>query len=374
MYDPYGLSIIIPVKGQLPLMESLLNSIANSDNSCWMGRLEVVAVWDGNSSPEQALKAFEYRTRIPARAIFLQAGPAEKRNRGIKASHYEILLFVDSDCILHPGLLRAISDRFLDSEVLAAAPPIQFESPQTPLEQAQKTMPYRQAYDWGGFSEPQWWTPSATLILRRSAVEKLGGFWTAPGGVPRGEDVDLGLRWTTAIGKPAVTTLPAQPTQHTRETWSSTVQMLRRAWWFGWSESDLCLRHPHFKRWTTPSFLPIALVVGSAGSFLILAGFRPAVGLLLFAATMLIGWFMEEWIIFSRRGRLRPAETLMGLPLAALYEMGRTVSSWWHRIPAHGLWFHEHQAKFSWAGEVHHAFLFWFLGTVGAVAAILLTK
>jgi hypothetical protein len=269
-----------------------------------------------------------------------------KRNVGMAAAHTDIALCIDADCTIHPNLLKATADAFTSSSVHAFAVPVKFESPTGLLESATAVMPYRQAFAWAGSGKRQWWTPAATIALRLSTVQRLGGFWSAGQGPDRGEDVDLGLRWTDRLGSPAILTNPSCPSLHTRETWHGLLSNCERAWRFGTSEGYLWPRHPAFRRRRIPPMLATALMCLLGTVVLAMLG-AFAWGSLITGTILLCIWGITEVIIFYQAG-LRLVALPAGLLLAFLFEIGRTLSLWRAKTLTGGLWFHHAQPAGEW--------------------------
>lgn len=341
-----SVSIVIPVYRRLSLLQRLLNSIAEARDRAQMAPSEVIVVWDGPDDPTPQIVDFSHRTGMAARCLFVEAGPAMKRNVGIAAANADIILCVDADCTIHPNLLRVTADAFTSSDVHAFAVPVMFEPPVGLLEFANAVMPYRQAFTWAGSTERLWWAPAATIALRKSTVEHLGGFWSVGCGPDRGEDVDLGLRWTNRLGGPAVATCPSCPSLHARETWKRLYDVYERAWRFGTSEGYLWPRHPAFRRRRMPSILAAALLCLLAGMLLTVFGV-PALGVLAIGTLLFCMWIVAEVVLFRQSG-LRPAALPIGLSLAFVFEIGRTLSLWRAGTLTGGVWFHHRQPAGEW--------------------------
>ena len=361
--EPEGVSIVVPVKGWLNLLEQLLESIHATTDSTVRERCEVVLVWDGEPSPVPLTESFASHHGLNVWCVHCNDHPAAKRNLGATKARYSILLFVDSDCQIHPDLLHALMIVFQQPSVMAAAPPIHFEPARTILETANAVMPYRQAYNWGSIPEPQWWAPTATLAVRRRAMEQVGPFWAPSWGPIRGEDVDWGLRLTAVLGRPSIKTLSEYPTRHALETWGNLGQILKRAWWFGWSEGDLRPRHPRFQRWSLPPFLASANLILLIAVLLAVVQFPTSLGLAMIGALLALIWFILEIRRLLAAGlplRAVPA----GLLLAAAFDLARTVSLWVSKNLTGGIWFHEHQAKGSWLEFALAGWLVWVAGVI----------
>lgn len=347
-----GVTVVIPVKGRLPLLECLLDSLSLSWAQDEAPSGEVLVVWDGSDDPQELVERFAETCGVRARCLYKLAGPASKRNLGIESAGYDLTLFVDSDCTIHPKLLATVSQAFTDQQIHSLAVPVVFTDPASALEVAVAAMPYRQAFAWPGYSVQLWWAPTATFALRRATVARFGDFLPASRGADQGQDVDLGLRWTHRLGRPAVIAIPSCPTRHSRETWAGAWPVFERSWRFGTTEGALWPRHPSFRRRNLPPFAAagvLLLLGGSAASVLDWGGRynsdpRP---LVILGCSLLLGWLMSSVAQF-RKSRVG----LMAIPVALLlifvFDLARTWSLWRARTLTGGIWFHQRQAAGTW--------------------------
>ena len=99
--NPPGISIIIPAKNNEDTILFTLKSIINQTYS---GKIEVIIVIDGGSKDEtyNIVRKFSKSNRIPMKIIKLRYNvtPAKARNIGICISSYDLILFLDADCML----------------------------------------------------------------------------------------------------------------------------------------------------------------------------------------------------------------------------------------------------------------------------------
>ena len=304
------------------------------------------------------------------RCIFYQGDQASKRNAGCSIARFDLMLFIDSDCTIHTDLLICLKELFSLTTVMAAAPPVYFDDIEGMCAKANAQMPYRQAYNWGSSNRPQWWLPAATLAVRREAMEKIGHFWAPSYGPTRGEDVDWGLRLTSSMGYPAILTLPNCPSRHAPETWCKATSSIRRAWWFGWSEGDLRRRHFQFQRWSLPPFLTggilICLTAISVSTFIT----SQAIILIIFGAFQLCIWLGLVVRNLHSVGMRGPANIAF-LGMNFVYNISRTLSLWFSGSLTGGMWFHELQIKGAWEELVTTGWLFWALGMVTCLTALI---
>lgn len=366
-----GISIVIPARGRLALLLKLMDSIAEARKKIPAIDCEAIVVWDGTENPTEDVINFSNSTGLKIRCLFVEAGPAMKRNVGMAAAQYNVALCVDSDCTIHPKLLVVIAEAFKEPDIQALAVPVKFETPQGRLETATAAMPYRQTFNWAERGERLWWVPAATIALRLSTVERLGGFWSVGCGPDRAEDVDLGLRWTERLGFPAIVTAPNCPSVHARETWSRLREALGRAWYFGTSEGYLWRRHPSFCRRSIPPILAFAVVLAIAAVVTVFA-FPLSLRLLTLSVLLFFSWCAVELLKLHCLG-LTPAAVPAWLSQSLIFDLARTFSLWRSGTLTGGIWFHHQQAIGEWWVLVANGWLLlgvgiflWFLSLVAS--------
>ncbi|MEX0596456.1 MAG: glycosyltransferase family A protein, partial [Candidatus Paceibacterota bacterium] len=105
-------SIIIPVYHSEGTLPQCLESINNQE----FDFLEVIIVDSESSADMQLLARIQNANylNIPNNNI------ATKRNHGASLGHGQILLFLDSDCLLPPNFFENLLDIFQNKEVVAA--------------------------------------------------------------------------------------------------------------------------------------------------------------------------------------------------------------------------------------------------------------
>jgi GT2 family glycosyltransferase len=112
------LSQIIATKGRpVPLRAALESSIADLPAD---GEI-IVVDGDPSGSAEAVVREVDH-PRAATAIRYLQSAPGlpVQRNVGIDAAHGEILVFIDDDCIVMPGLFEALAAAYLDLSVAGA--------------------------------------------------------------------------------------------------------------------------------------------------------------------------------------------------------------------------------------------------------------
>ncbi|HVW34304.1 MAG TPA: glycosyltransferase, partial [Acidimicrobiia bacterium] len=151
-----------------------------------------------------------------------RGGPGAARNTGWRAASAgsRFVVFLDADCEPEPGWLDRLLAHFGDGRIGAGAPRIvagagpgtprwlaAFEATDSPLDLGEREATVRPG-------TPVAYVPTAALVVRRSALESVGGFDEA---LTVGEDVDLVWRlvqrgWTVRYEPRARVAHPPRPT------------------------------------------------------------------------------------------------------------------------------------------------------------------
>ena len=113
-------SVVIPTYRRTPPLRDLLESLARETLA---GDFEVVLSDDGSGEEVAAVAAaYEPRFRRLRFTTGENAGPGVARNRGVAAAAADVLLFVDSDCLVEPGWVRALTEAVEAGAELAFGP------------------------------------------------------------------------------------------------------------------------------------------------------------------------------------------------------------------------------------------------------------
>lgn len=190
-------SIIVPLYNKAPYVKKALESIVSQTNQDW----ELLIVDDGSTDGSadivrefvRAFKISNFRIQILQQK---NAGVAEARNNGVKASKGEYICFLDADDWWEPTFLEAMDKliaEYLDAGIYTTNY-IYYKPGKThvALNLPRGYMNYPAAYHYG---EMPIWT--GATCMPRKVFEEMGGF---PVGIKLGEDF---LLWAkTAIHYP----------------------------------------------------------------------------------------------------------------------------------------------------------------------------
>ena len=195
-----------------------------------------LVVDDGSSSP----------VIVPRDATVVRhehaRGPAAARNTGWRGATTELIAFLDADCDPQPDWLEHLLPHFGDPAVAAVAPRIATSTPATlpaALARYEQARPTLDRGDQEAIVRPRSpvpFVPTAALVVRRSALEAIGGFDET---LRFGEDVDLVWRladagWTVRYDPSVTVTHPSRPT---------AGDWLRQRFDYGTSAAPLARRH-----------------------------------------------------------------------------------------------------------------------------------
>ena len=232
--------VVVPARDRVELLDRCLAQLTDP--------VPVLVVDDGSRDPA-ALAAAVRRHHATLEVRPRSGGPAAARNHGVAAipRHFppgaEVVAFLDSDCEAPPGWLAALLGHFSDPTVVAVAPHVKARVAGATAGLAARFSAAHSPLDLGdvaGDVRPDGavsYLPAAALLVRRSALEAVGGFDEQ---LPTGEDVDLVWRLHDAGGRvrfdPRVVIRHCEP-----EAWG---RLLTRRFRYGRSAGPLDRRHP----------------------------------------------------------------------------------------------------------------------------------
>jgi len=320
-----GLSIVVPVWGRVAelrrLLESLREAIGKADEP-----VEILVVDD--SAPADAARHRSHCELLGARYLRGPRHVGAKRNAGVRAATYDLILFIDSDCLATPELLRRhiCTLRTAAGPVGAVAGPTYVQGADTAVFRVMsRSRLLNSAFEWPAQARQVGWATTSNLAVRRSAFDAVGGFAERPLTVVGGEDVDLGLRLTEAGY--AIVCDPEAIVVHDKGSIESLATVCRRLVTYGRSGQWLLAVHPRRGRpkLNRVSALALTLLVAgaavgvSAGASLLLV---PAV------AAVLLGY--DAW---HRLGGDRPAPRALGEATACAgldwcFDAGEFLAAW----------------------------------------------
>lgn len=264
MKELNGFSIVIATKGRVLLLGELLKSVYAARKN-FDGESEVILVDDSSKADVKEIE--KLCEQYDARRIYYSPSVAEKRNVGARAGKYDIILFLDSDCLATPNLLNEHYKLYTEERVGGVAGLLEFVGEDTWFWEAVSKSPFVVC-----FGLPRWlsevpWTPTANCSVRKEVFEKVGGFDKSFPDKPGGEDVDLGLR----ITKQGYTFKCTKDglVYHSKKTWIPVKAMFKRLWHYGAANYYLIEKHKDYvmdilPRKTTVFFVVLLFLAANA--------------------------------------------------------------------------------------------------------------
>ncbi|MDQ2648151.1 MAG: mycofactocin biosynthesis glycosyltransferase MftF [Actinomycetota bacterium] len=228
-------AVVIPVRGPASGVERTLESLGPL-----LGRGEVVVVDDGSPEPSAIRVAVEARGGSVVRHE-RSLGPAAARNTGWRVTNRPLVLFVDADIEAELGWLDPLLALLADPAIAAVAPRVRSSAGDAPSWLAAYDA-VRSSLDLGPHRAlvrhrtRVSYVPTATLLVRRTALEEVDGFDEA---LRVGEDVDLVWR-LVAAGAP-VRYEPRAVVRHPAR--ASVAAWLQQRFRYGTAAADLAARH-----------------------------------------------------------------------------------------------------------------------------------
>lgn len=235
-----GISIVIISRGREKLLDELLQSVQKAQEQVDFPT-EIILVDSSLGDSIENVRALseKYHTKYFYQDITVSA----KRNYGAKKCQYEVILFLDSDCLATPEILKHYAEIYREyPEAGGAAGPLEFVGEDTWFWKVVEKTPYTIF-----FSSPKWgktltWSPTANFSVKKDAFLSVGGFDESFPKNPGGEDVDMGLR----LSKAGYTlySVPEALVYHSKSTWSPVKSMFRRVFHYGAGDLYLLERYP----------------------------------------------------------------------------------------------------------------------------------
>ena len=258
-------SIVIPTWNRSNLLHALLNSLFEERKRYMGGNTEVIVVDSSKDLEKEKIMASCYKYD----AIYMEGDDSvrKKRNKGIKASQYDYILFIDSDVVVEKGLLDEYVKGYQNNRHVKLGGILgytEFVGKKTfwwkILESTSLINSFSFARDYPFHS----WTIGNNVSFKKSVLEEIGMFEENFPFKLGGDDLDMTYRVTKAgymIGS-----APNAITYHSRETWNSFKAIHNRAKRWGTMERIICNRHKELYKRVIPKnyvLITLALIVSA---------------------------------------------------------------------------------------------------------------
>lgn len=278
-----GISVVILTQNRIAYVKRLFSSL-HHELRCFKGNAEIIVI--DNSKPDESTQIAEKCKEYRYEFHFFKGSISEARNYGIKIADFPIVLFIDSDCEILPGLL-AEHARLYTQEIIGGVLGLtSFAGKENWVWKAIEKTSFHIAFSFAERMDYAPWGPCTNISFRKDVIDKAGGFRT---GFPfdfSGEDVDIGLRVNELGYK--IKCNPRALVNHNRETWSSILGFCKKVFRWGRTDFHILKRHQYLSAIDFPKFTSILFLVLFLSIALKLIGFSWAISGL-FIATWLLG-------------------------------------------------------------------------------------
>lgn len=317
-------SVVVPALGSGELVVRLVESFRVAARA-YLGEAELV-VCDASGPVDAEIIRSSVEAAGGRYVAAIDAGASKQRNLGARSSSGDIIVFVDSDCVMDPALLVVLASAFEDAETSAVAGRVDFFGPKGWVYRAARSSGVMDGFEGFGVGAGQQvgWGGTANFAIRRATYDLVGGF-DEQLGYPRagGEDVDLGLRVVASGG--VIRYEPNAVVGHPTEPWDDLRQMLTRFAAYGKGDVGLMNRHPTLAISAGPNVatagVPAAIAVIAAAVAHRSPGMLALIPLW-FVIALVVSWLSTA--AAARRGERAPA-VFLGLLMVAL-DGGRMVA------------------------------------------------
>ena len=266
-------SLITPTFGRPEEVSEFLESLTHQEYTDF----EVI-VSDG--TPKDALRPalarFEGSTPYPLQFLHVEYLPvSDARNLAARHTRGEWLIFLDSDCLIPPGYLKAVDAALAGGTLDVFGGPDAADPTFTPL---QKAISYSMTsfLTTGGIrgrekSTATYYPRGFNMGMRKALFEQVKGYDET---LKCAEDVDLSIRLAAAGARMGF--VPGAHVYHKRRNTLKTY--FRQVYRFGAARLNLARRHPHQLKPT--HLFPLAFALGFWSSALLAPFWTPAAVLL----------------------------------------------------------------------------------------------
>lgn len=345
-------SIVIPTWNRSELVEALLESLFKERMRYQQGETEVLIV--DSSRDEEKDNIIESCKKYNADYIEGDDSVRKKRNKGIRLSKYDYILFIDSDVTVEPGLLDEYVEAYKNPYNVKLGGVLgytEFVGKKTfwwkMLERTSLVNSFSFARNYPFHS----WTIGNNVSFKKSVLEEIGMFEENFPFKLGGDDLDMTYRVTKAgymIGS-----APNAVTYHSRKTWNNYKAVHDRAKRWGTMENYVVKRHPELYKKVIPKNYIIEIIILLVLGILSLVTWN-VMPILVGAFWVVLNWIVDYVVDCKKRGFCSPLFFYGAQMIQFQYEYYRVKQS----IKEHslgalykGIIFNRFQIKYGMEGE-----------------------
>lgn len=318
-------SIVIPTWNRSDLVDKLLESLYIEKNRYSSGNVEVLVVDSSIGEEKERIKSSCEKYDV----AYIEGDDSvrKKRNKGIKLSQYDHILFIDSDVVVEKGILDEYMEAYKNPYKVNLGGVLgytEFVGERTfwwkILEKTSLVNSFSFARDYPFHS----WTIGNNVSFKKSVLEEIGMFEENFPFKLGGDDLDMSYRVTKAgymIGS-----APNAVTYHSRKTWNSYKAVHDRAKRWGTMENYIVSRHPElYKRVIPKNYLVELIVLLFMGVLSLIC--RNPLPFKIAVAWIIFNWILDYIIDVQKNGFCSPLYFYGAQLIQFQYEFYRVLGS-----------------------------------------------
>lgn len=318
-------SIVIPTWNRSNLVDELLNSLFAERIRYQDGKTEVIVV--DSSVGDEKLSIVSSCEKYDAKYLAGDDSVRKKRNKGIRESQYDYILFIDSDVAVKKGLLDEYVSAYKENSRVKLGGILgytEFVGKKTFWWKILELTPLVDSFAFARNYPFHSWTIGNNVSFKKSVLEEIGMFEENFPFKLGGDDLDMTYRVTKAgymIGS-----APNAVTYHSRETWNNFKAIHNRAMRWGTMERLICNRHKElYKRVIPKNYILILLsLIVSLMIGVITSNWLPTVTVGILATWNVILAYIKK---IKSKGFCSPVHFCFAMVIEGMYEYYRIKQS-----------------------------------------------
>lgn len=318
-------SIVIPTWNRSNLVDELLNSLFAERIRYQDGKTEVIVV--DSSIGDEKLSIVSSCEKYDAKYLAGDDSVRKKRNKGIRESQYDYILFIDSDVAVKKGLLDEYVSAYKENcrvKLGGILGYTEFVGKKTFWWKILELTPLVDSFAFARNYPFHSWTIGNNVSFKKSVLEEIGMFEENFPFKLGGDDLDMTYRVTKAgymIGS-----APNAVTYHSRETWNNFKAIHNRAMRWGTMERLICNRHKElYKRVIPKNYILILLsLIVSLMIGVITSNWLPTVTVGILVAWNVILAYIKK---IKSKGFCSPVHFCFAMVIEGMYEYYRIKQS-----------------------------------------------
>ena len=345
-------SIVIPTWNRSELVEALLKSLYDERERYKSGKTEVLIVDSSTDNEKDSIMSSCKKYD----AIYVEGDDSvrKKRNKGIRQSKYDYILFIDSDVVVEKGLLDEYVEAYKNPYQVKLGGVLgytEFVGKRTfwwkMLERTSLVNSFSFARDYPFHS----WTIGNNVSFKKSVLEEIGMFEENFPFKLGGDDLDMTYRVTKAgymIGS-----APNAVTYHSRKTWNNYKAVHDRAKRWGTMENFIVGRHPELYKKVIPKNYVLETIAFLFMGILSLI-LKNCLPIMIAVSWIVINWIIDYVVDVKRKGFCSPIYYFGAQIIQSQYEFYRVLGSLKNGSFGalyKGMIFNRFQIKFGMANE-----------------------